>query len=156
MEKNHHDARTSVASLTQITPLPAASVVGGGREGRKEGESSFICWGLNPAAGLRPMDDGDGDLDDDKLADSAPCYFATGEPLRTSDGIPETRGDDRHDPPSAASTRTTDSLLQHDWQGTSQKKRPLQVAFFHRSPHTKRRSERGVFLSFTRRSRSLD
>ena len=108
--------RTSVASLTQITPLPAASVVGGGREGRKEGESSFICWGLNPAAGLRPNDDGDGGVDEDKLVDSAPSYFATGEPLRTSDGIPETRGDDRHDPPSAASTRTTDSLLQHDCQ----------------------------------------
>ena len=55
-------------------------------------------------------------LDEHKVADSAPCYFATGEPLRTSDGIPETRGDDRHDPPSAASTRTTDSLLQHDCQ----------------------------------------
>ena len=62
------------------------------------------------------MDDGDGGLDEDKLVDSARSYFATGEPLRTSDGIPETRGDDRHDPPSAASTRTTDSLLQNDCQ----------------------------------------
>ena len=44
--------RRSVASLTQITPLPTASVFGDGREGRKEGESSFICWGSNPAAGL--------------------------------------------------------------------------------------------------------
>ena len=56
--KYHYDARTSVAFLTQITPLPTASVVGGGREGRKEGESSFICWGLNPellASGYQRM-----------------------------------------------------------------------------------------------------
>ena len=74
-------------------PHPLTDI--GKRTGRAQGlRMSFIRWGSNHSCWPGSTTGCRNNLR--RLTQLASCYFATGEPLRTSDGIPETRDHNIH------------------------------------------------------------